>query len=99
MKRFGHVTAGSIVKFEVKDTELRLLLAIGRQQRRRQVDHEEGQVDGIGHRGRGHIHEVFQTPRLFGITEIELNLKAQTVIVADVVGGQAQIGAKKPLEN
>ena len=93
-KYFVHVTVGAEVVFEIDDAEVRVLLAMGGEQNGGQVDHEEGQVDGVGDRHIRDIHKVFETPILLGITEIELNLEAQTVVIGDLGGGQAHIGAK-----
>jgi hypothetical protein len=40
-------------------------------------------------------HEVLQPPILFGVAEIELQLKAQAVIVNQFVSNQRQITAKQ----
>ena len=39
------------------------------------IDHEQRQIRGIGDPGRGDVHEVFQTPVLFGIPEVTLDLE------------------------
>ena len=42
-------------------------------------DHEECLVDGIRNSDLLDIHEVFQSPVLLGIAEVELDLEAQTI--------------------
>jgi hypothetical protein len=37
------------------------------------INHEQGQVGGIGHSSFFDVHEIFQTPVLFGVAEVELN--------------------------
>ena len=45
------------------------------------VDHEQGQVSGVGHSGWGGVHEVVETPILLGVPEVELDLEPQAIIV------------------
>lgn len=52
-----------------------------------QVDHQEGQTNSVGHSGWGHVHKIFEAKGLFGITEIELNLKTQGIVVGQLGWG------------
>ena len=60
-----------------------------------EVDHEEREANRISDRGRLDIHEILKTPELFGVPEIELDLKAQVIEVNQFVIRQRQIAAKK----
>ena len=60
-----------------------------------QIDHEEGKVDGIGDSGLFHIHKIIQTPILFGVTEVELDLEAECIEVNYLLVIQCQVGAEQ----
>ncbi len=62
--------------FQVKDAEVGLALAVRMEQHGGEIDHQEGEVGGVGDGLLGHVHEVLQSPVLFGIAEVEFNLKA-----------------------
>src|SRR5207247_3100630 len=59
------------------------------------VDHEQGQISGIGHGSLGGVHEVFQTPELLGIAEVELDLEAKLIVVHQQVKGEGQVGTEQ----
>ena len=61
----------------------------------RHIDHEQRQVGRIGDASGGDVHEVFQTPVLFGVTEVELDLEAQAVVVPQRVVGELQVTAEQ----
>ena len=81
--------------FQVHNTEVGLAVAKGSKQEEGEVDHQEGQVDGIGDGGGGGIHEILQAPELFGVSEIKFNLEARAVIVDELVEGQGEVGAEQ----
>ena len=56
-----------------------------------QVDHKHSQVGRITNRSLGDIHKVFQPPELFSITEIELDLEPEAVIVNQFIISQLQV--------
>ena len=59
------------------------------------VHHEQREVGRIVHGGRLDIHEVLQAPILLGVSEIELDLEAQAVIIDQLFVTQLQIAAKE----
>lgn len=85
----------SVVGFEVQDTEGRIILTEGTQEELADIDHEEGQVSGIGDRRWLNVHEILQAPVLFSVAEIELQLEAQAVVVNELWMAQVQVGAKE----
>lgn len=56
-----------------------------------EIDHEEREIGSIGDSVFFHIHEIFETPELFGVSEIELDLEAQAVELDDLVISLFQI--------
>ena len=56
---------------------------------------KNAEINGIGHGHRLDIHEIIQAPVLLGITEVELNLEAQRVVINDLVSGQVKVGAEQ----
>ena len=80
---------------EVKNAEIRFALAVRLEQHREEVDHEESEIDGVGDSLLRDIHEILQSPILFGIAEVELNLEAQAVIIDQLPRRQAQVGAEQ----
>lgn len=79
------------VGFQVQYAAFRKGLTKIAQQHLGKVEHEQRQVEGIGQRDFFDVHEIFQAPILFGIPEIELDLKAQTVKVDDLGIGKFQV--------
>ena len=69
------------VGFEVVDTEGRVSWSEVTGEHLCQVDHEHRQIGGIVNRELLDIHEIFQTPELFSVTEIELDLETEAIIV------------------
>jgi|SRR5882724_1140369 len=61
----------------------------------RHIDHEQRQVGRIGDASGGDVPEVFQTPVLFGVTEVELDLEASAVVVPQRVVGELQVTAEQ----
>src|SRR5215510_9237718 len=59
------------------------------------IDHEQGQIRRIRNSRGGDIHEVFQTPVLFGISKVKLDLEPQTVIVHEGSIRQGQVTAEQ----
>ena len=47
----------------------------------RNINHKHSKVSRIVNRELFKVHKIFQTPELFGITEIEFNLEPEAVIV------------------
>ncbi len=45
------------------------------------IDHKHSQIGGVVNRELVNIHKIFQAPKLFGVTEIEFNLKTEAIIV------------------
>ena len=56
---------------------------------------EQGQVRRIGDSAWHGVHEVFQAPMLFGVTEVELDLETEAVVVNQRVVGQLQVAAEQ----
>jgi hypothetical protein len=81
--------------FQIQHTELRVTLSILPEKDGTEIHHEERQVGGIGHRFLFDIHEVTQTPILLGVTEVELDLKAQGVVIIKFLVRQFQVGAEQ----
>jgi len=73
---FKQLTPRSKMAFQIKDAEVGFALAVRMEQHGGEIDHQEGEVDGVGDGLLGHVHEVLQSPVLFGIVEGKLNLKA-----------------------
>ena len=71
--------------FQIIDAEGRTGWSQVTDQDLRNVDHKHRQVSGIVNRGLVDIHKIFQSPELFGIAEIELNLEAEAIIVNQFV--------------
>ena len=61
------------MRFQVQNTEITLVLAMGLQQPMAEIDHEERQVHRIRHGGLFDIHKIFETPILLGVTKIEFD--------------------------
>ncbi len=59
-----------------------------------QVNHEQREIGGVGDGGWRDVHEVFQTPELLGISEIELDLEPEPIVVNHVVVGQGRVARK-----
>src|SRR5215831_20655549 len=59
------------------------------------IDHEQRQIGRIGDSARGHVHEVFQAPVLFGIPKVKLDLKPQPIIVYEGCVCQGQVTAEQ----
>src|SRR5712692_148305 len=59
------------------------------------VDQEQGEVSRIVHGGLLDIHKILKAPILLGVSEIELNLEAQAVIIDKLRVTQIQIAAKE----
>ena len=59
------------------------------------MDHEQRQIRGIGDPCGGDVHEVFQTPVLFGIPEVTLDLASQAIVVHQLVLGETQVTAQQ----
>ena len=70
---------------EVIDTESRTGRAEVADQDLGNVNHKHRQVSRIVNRGLVDIHKVFQSPKLFGIAEIEFNLETEAIIVNQFV--------------
>ena len=60
-----------------------------------EIDHKEGKANGIGDRRLFDIHEILQAPELFGISEIELDLESELVVVNELVISKVQITAEE----
>ena len=60
----------------------------------RNIDHKQRQVHRVGDAGWCDIHKVFKAPVLFGITEVELQLEPQAIIVHEGGIGQSEITAE-----
>ena len=80
---------------EVEGAEIGLMVLVRLKQEMREVDHEKSEVGGIGHALLGQVHEIFQAPMLFGIAEVELNLKAQAIVAHHFLGTQIAIRAEQ----
>ena len=65
------------------------------QENRRDIHHEESEVGSVGDSLLGDVHEVFQSPELPGIAEVKLDLKAQTVVIGELSGGQCRVDAEE----
>ncbi len=81
--------------FKVEDAEIGLPVAIRFQKGGRQIDHQQGEVGGVGDGDGRDVHKVFQTPMLLAVAEIELNLETQAVVIDDLGCRQGQVGAKQ----
>ena len=79
------VFCSSEISFQVQDVAMRMGLTKITQQHLRKADHEQGQVEGVGQRDFFDIHEIFQTPILFSISEIEFDLKTKPVVVNEFI--------------
>ena len=73
---FAEVASSSKMGLEVKNAEIGFALAVRLEQHRGKVDHEESEIDGVGDSLLRDIHKILQSPILFGIAEVELNLEA-----------------------
>jgi hypothetical protein len=67
--------------FQVQHAKFRIGFAKWPQEHGAEVHHEESQIGRIGDRPFFDIHKVIQSPVLFGIPEIELDLEPQAVVV------------------
>lgn len=81
--------------FQIQNGIVGLVLAEGLQQSLADINHEKGEISGIGNGGFFDIHEVFQPPVLFGIAEMKLDLKAEGVQAEDLSIGLFQIGTEE----
>jgi hypothetical protein len=57
----------------------------------RDIDHEQRQIRRIGDPGGGDVHEVFQAPVLFGVSEVKLQLEPPPLIVDEERVWQVQV--------
>jgi hypothetical protein len=69
------------VSLQIQGTEIGIVMLVIAHEHLRYIDHKQREVNGIGHGSLGDIHEIFQTPELFGVPEIGLDLESQAVIV------------------
>ena len=76
------------VDLQIQDATVRMSLT-------KLVQQDLGEVDCIGHWDFLDVSKIFQAPILFGIPEIELNFKSQTVIVDDSFIGEFQVAGKQ----
>jgi len=61
----------------------------------REVYHEKSEVGGIADLLLFNIHEIIETPILLRIAEIELDLKAQAIVLDQLVRSQFQVGTEE----
>jgi len=59
------------------------------------IDHKHRQISGIVNRGLVDIHKIFQTPKLFGVAEVEFDLETKAVVVDEFIERQLQVAAEK----
>ncbi len=72
----GCVKAAAEFSFEIIDTEARQVWTPQPNQQSREVGHEERKVGRVMNGTLFDIHKIFESPKLFGIAKVELNLKA-----------------------
>ena len=92
---FGEISPCAKLCFEVKNTKARIMFSIRLKHDLRKVDHEKREVDGIGNSLWFDSHKIVQSPMLFGVTEVELNLKAQTVKIHNLLSSKVKISGEK----
>lgn len=83
------------MRFQIQNTKLRVEPLKAMQEAGTEVDHEEGQVGGIGHGGLSDIHKILQAPVLFGVAEIELDLEPQAVKVNHFFRREVEVGGEQ----
>src|SRR5689334_5037505 len=86
---------GAIETLQVRHPGLRIKLSQGSEQVGRKVDHKEGEADSIGHRSLFDGHEILQTEVLLGVSEGELDLEAQAIVLHDLLGSKGQVAGKE----
>lgn len=85
----------SEVSFEVVDTESGAGRSEVVDQDVGEIDHKHGQIRSIVNRSLVDVHKIFQAPKLFGVTEVELDLETKAIIVDQFVESQRQVAAEK----
>lgn len=79
MYRFFHVFGAATGGFEVQDAVVWSTRLDVSPETGRDMDHAQRQMRRLGDPGGGDVHEVFQTPGLFGIPDVPRNLAPQTI--------------------
>ena len=85
----------SEMSFEVVDTEKGTGWSEVPDQDVRNIDHKHGKISGIVNGSLVDVHKIFQTPKLFGVAEVEFDLETKAVIVEEFVESQLQVAAEK----
>ena len=62
------------MSFEIEETAFGNSLPKMGEKQVRKVNHKEGKPHGIGHGCGLDVHEIFEAPKLFGVSKIELSL-------------------------
>ena len=81
--------------FEVIDTEGRPPRPHRAHQGLGDIDHEHREIGAIINRSFLDAHEVIETPRLFRISKIELQLEAQPIVVDHLRISQTDVAAEE----
>ena len=61
--------------FEVVDTESRIIWSEVTDQDVGNIDHKHSQIGRIVNRELVDVHKIFQSPKLFGVAEVEFDLE------------------------
>ena len=92
---FGDIFEAAEVGHEIEYTEDGLPRWPTLAQDKGEIDHEESQVGRLSDGGLFDIHEVLQPPVLLGVTEGELDLEPQGIVVDDLCVRQVEITAEQ----
>jgi hypothetical protein len=93
--RFLHVFVASTVGFQVQDAVGWVTRMDVSPEPIGHIDHEQRQMRRLRAPRRGDVHEVFQAPVLFGITEVQLDLEPQAIRVHEGRSGQCLVTAEQ----
>jgi len=88
------IRIASVIGFQILDALVRLELSKRLQLSLTHIDLEKGKISSIGDGRFFDIHEIFQAPILFSVSEIEFDLKSQAVKLDDLIVSHLQVGAK-----
>ena len=64
-------------------------------QNQRNINHKHRQIGCVINRELVDVHKIFQSPKLFSVAEVELDLETEAIIVNQFVKSQFQITTEK----
>src|SRR5438132_1579313 len=79
--RLLHVFGAATVGLQVQDAGVGSTRMDVSPETVRDMDHAQRQIRRLGDAGGGDVHEVFQTPVRFGITEVQRNWEPHPILV------------------